>query len=217
MKYLPHLGNTPLTKEASEQPGKAKPFLNEARQPWLRPSPFNMHWSHQICFAKFEFLFFFSYREDLHDNLAKPGRGGGDAPKNGFLHRFCLKTGIHFAHLVWNRVWFSRKLRECMNVFIVSNEKWIRKKDQCTNSKWLLRNPFVWALVFLVFFLSRGSGFGEPRGTPPPGISPRGRQNCCPRMQKVHFCLTYVAQIRPRLSSPVTGNGASYLIIVPRN
>ena len=50
------------------------------------------------------FFFFFSYREDLHDNLAKPGRGGGDAPKNGFLHRFCLKTGIDFAHLVWNRV-----------------------------------------------------------------------------------------------------------------
>ena len=40
----------------------------------------------------------------------------------GFLRRFDLKTGIHFAHvdlktgmhfahLAWNRVWFSRKLR----------------------------------------------------------------------------------------------------------
>ena len=38
----------------------------------------------------------------------------------GFLRRFGLKTGIHFAHFVWNRVWFLRELRECMNVFIVS-------------------------------------------------------------------------------------------------
>ena len=38
----------------------------------------------------------------------------------GFLRRFGLKTGIHFAHFVWNRVWFLRELRECMNVFIIS-------------------------------------------------------------------------------------------------
>ena len=38
----------------------------------------------------------------------------------GFIRRFGLKTGIHFAHLVWNRVWILRELRECMNVFIVS-------------------------------------------------------------------------------------------------
>ena len=38
----------------------------------------------------------------------------------GFLRRFCLKTGIHFALFVWNWVWFSRELRECMNIFIVS-------------------------------------------------------------------------------------------------
>ena len=38
----------------------------------------------------------------------------------GFLRRLGLQTGIHFAHLVWNRVWFVRELLECMNVFIVS-------------------------------------------------------------------------------------------------
>ena len=177
-----------------------------------------------ICIEATKFVllslsfFFFSLTEKICTTIwPNLGGVGGMPQRMGFLHRFGLKTGIDFAHLVWNRVWFSRKLREYMNVFVVSNEKWIRKKDQCTNSKWLLRNPFVLALVFLVFFLSRGSGFGEPRGTPPLGISPRGRQNCCPRMPKVHFCLTYVAQIRPRLGSPVTGNGASYLIIVPRN
>ena len=39
----------------------------------------------------------------------------------GFLRLFGLKTGIEIVPiLVWNRVWFSRKLRECMKVFIVS-------------------------------------------------------------------------------------------------
>ena len=37
-----------------------------------------------------------------------------------FLRRFGLKTGIDFAILVWNWVCFSRKLQECMNVFVVS-------------------------------------------------------------------------------------------------
>ena len=41
-------------------------------------------------------------------------------PRVGFLRRFGLKTGMRFAILVWNRFWFSRELRECMNVFIVS-------------------------------------------------------------------------------------------------
>ena len=39
------------------------------------------------------FFFFFSYREDLHDNLAKPGRGGGDAPKNGVFAPFWSENG----------------------------------------------------------------------------------------------------------------------------
>ena len=37
-----------------------------------------------------------------------------------YLRRFGLKTGIVLPILIWNRVWFSRELRECMNVFIVS-------------------------------------------------------------------------------------------------
>ena len=38
----------------------------------------------------------------------------------GFLHRFDLKRAYTWPILVWNWVWFSRELRECMNVFIVS-------------------------------------------------------------------------------------------------
>ena len=37
----------------------------------------------------------------------------------GFLLRFGLKTGIHFAHLGLESGMVSRELRECMNVFIV--------------------------------------------------------------------------------------------------
>ena len=38
----------------------------------------------------------------------------------GFLHRFDLKRAYTWPILVWNWVWFSRELRECLNVFIVS-------------------------------------------------------------------------------------------------
>ena len=38
----------------------------------------------------------------------------------GFLHSFDLKRAYTWPILVWNWVWFSRELRECMNVFIVS-------------------------------------------------------------------------------------------------
>ena len=44
----------------------------------------------------------------------------------GFFSLFCLKTGIDFAHLVSNRVWFSRELLECMNVNNKSNQAWLR-------------------------------------------------------------------------------------------
>ena len=37
-----------------------------------------------------------------------------------FLRRIGLKAGVHFARLIWNRVWFSRELRVCRNVFVVS-------------------------------------------------------------------------------------------------
>ena len=38
----------------------------------------------------------------------------------GFLHCFDLKQVYTWPILVWNWVWFSRELRESMNVFIVS-------------------------------------------------------------------------------------------------
>ena len=38
----------------------------------------------------------------------------------GFLRRFGMKRIYTLPTLVWNRVWFSRELRECMNVSIVS-------------------------------------------------------------------------------------------------
>ena len=60
----------------------------------------------------------------------KEGGGGGGAlyklyrypppQRVWFLRRFGLKTGIDFAHFCLNRVWFSRELRECMNVFFIS-------------------------------------------------------------------------------------------------
>ena len=47
----------------------------------------------------------------------------------GFLRRFGLKTGIHFAHFgLESRVWFSSELREYMNVFIVSIPNELERK-----------------------------------------------------------------------------------------
>ena len=57
------------------------------------------------------------------------GGGGGVFPyighigiccshRIGFLHRFDLKQVYTWPILVWNWVWFSRELRESMNVFI---------------------------------------------------------------------------------------------------
>ena len=75
------------------------------------------------------------------------GRGGAGgrysfyicaAHRAGFLRRFGLKKGIQaLPILLWNRIWFLRELRECMNVFIVSIPKWVRKKEKYTNSKWI--------------------------------------------------------------------------------
>ena len=52
----------------------------------------------------------------------------------------------------YNRVWFLRELRECMNVFIVSIPKWVRKKEKYTNSKW------IWRIFFCLHskFLAKG-------------------------------------------------------------
>ena len=45
--------------------------------------------------------------------------------------------------LVWNQLWFSRKLRECMNLFIVL----IPNEEKCENSKRILRNLYVGVLI----------------------------------------------------------------------
>ena len=93
-------------------------------------------------------------------NLEPPTGGGGVTPlykpyryvpphRVGFLHRFGLKTGlIHFAILVWNQVWFSRELRECMNPFFQFNSKWVRKKEKYANSIWIWRIFFLFSRLY---------------------------------------------------------------------
>ena len=48
----------------------------------------------------------------------------------GFLCRCGLKKGILYTLpiLVWNRVRFSRELRDCMNVFILSIPNVVKRK-----------------------------------------------------------------------------------------
>ena len=69
------------------------------------------------------------------------GGGGGEGTPLYKLHliyryvpphrRFGLKRVYALPILVCNRFWFSRELRECMNVFIVSIPK-----ENYANSKW---------------------------------------------------------------------------------
>ena len=56
------------------------------------------------------------------------------------LPGFWSQNGMDFADFAY-RVWFSRELWKCMNVFIISvpNE---RKKEKYANSKWILTNLF---------------------------------------------------------------------------
>ena len=51
-----------------------------------------------------------------------------------YLRRFGLKTSIVLPILIWNRDWFSRELRECMNVFIVL----IPNEWERTRNIWIL-------------------------------------------------------------------------------
>ena len=64
-------------------------------------------------------------------SFCAPDRGGGGTPlyklhryvpphRVGFLRRFGLRTGIHFAHFGLESYMVLGELRECMNVFIVS-------------------------------------------------------------------------------------------------
>ena len=61
----------------------------------------------------------------------------------GFLRRFGLKTGIGLPILVWSRVWFSRELRECMKVFIVSMPNEYPGKSW----KWIFKKIFLFAVL----------------------------------------------------------------------
>ena len=98
----------------------------------------------------------------------------------------CRPWGYGFcAVLVWKQVWFSRKLRECTNVFMVSILfKWVRKKEKYANSKWILRNLFcccsnlsnddiISNLSNDLFWSQIGSRFGGPGGTLPPKLPNR--------------------------------------------
>ena len=100
--------------------------------------------------------FFISVKGSLR--CSRPGGGEGGTPlyklyryvpthRAGFLPRFGLKTGIQFAHFGLESVWFSRKLRKCMNVFIVSIP--MSKKERKRNMR--IRNGveefFVCALI----------------------------------------------------------------------
>ena len=55
------------------------------------------------------------------------------------MRRFGLKTGIDFAYLGLNSGMVFEGIHECMNVFVVVNEK---ERDHA-NSKWIVRNLFV--------------------------------------------------------------------------
>ena len=127
----------------------------------------------------------------------RTSRGGGGystmcRPKGwGFCTILVWKRVYTLSILVWNLVWFSKELRECLNLFIV-----YRKKDKYANSKWMLRNSFCCCsnlsnngIIFQrpglktgvkndIFSSEIGWGFGElgvtpppriPRSTPPPG------------------------------------------------
>ena len=55
----------------------------------------------------------------------------------GFLHRFVLKTGKHFAHfgLEWDMV-FEGTIWVYKRIYRF-NSKWVRKKEKYANSKWI--------------------------------------------------------------------------------
>ena len=60
----------------------------------------------------------------------------------GFLCRFGLKTGIHFAHFGLESGWVFEGTTECMNRFIVSIPKGVRKKEKIGEFEMNLKNFF---------------------------------------------------------------------------
>ena len=123
----------------------------------------------------------------LNHRTFRRGGGGGTPLYKPYRYVPPQRVGVFAPYtlsiLVWNLVWFSRELRECLNLFIV-----YRKKDKYANSKWMLRNSFCCCsnlsnngIIFQrpglktgvkndIFWSQIGSGFGEPGGRPPPRI-----------------------------------------------
>ena len=63
----------------------------------------------------------------------------------GFLCRFGLKTGIHFAHFGLESGMVFEETTGLYERFYRFNSKWVRKKEKYANSKWILR-IFLFAL-----------------------------------------------------------------------
>ena len=99
-------------------------------------------------------------------------------PKRYGLRDFLVWKRVYtLPILVWNRVWFSRELRECINVFMVSIRHELKNKEKYiyanlflkarsengyrfkrSGLKTVVENDVIWSEI--------GSGFGEPGGTP---------------------------------------------------
>ena len=62
------------------------------------------------------------------------------------LRRFCLKTGIHFAHFGLESGMVFEGTKRVYERIYRFNSKWVRKKEKYANSKWILR-IFVAVLI----------------------------------------------------------------------
>ena len=63
----------------------------------------------------------------------------------GFLRRFGLKTGIHFAHFGLESGMVFEGTTGVYERIYRFNSKWVRKKEKYANSKWIWR-IFLFAL-----------------------------------------------------------------------
>ena len=55
----------------------------------------------------------------------------------GFMRRFGLKMGTHFADFGLESGMVFEGSTESRNVFYRFNSKWVRKKEKYANSKWI--------------------------------------------------------------------------------
>ena len=90
-------------------------------------------YQHKFCFC-----------QDKLDAPWSPTRGGislykpyGYVPHRlvGFLRRFGLKPGIHFAHFGLESGWVFEGTTAVYEHFYRFNSKWVRKKEKYANSK----------------------------------------------------------------------------------